>query len=63
MYIRFWITSSTLGLLSVQIPSPPMTDTGSHVTLRIYLMYRMPTFDTLFLYYNYTLDTVKREIF
>ncbi len=25
-----------------------VTDTGSHITLRIHLMYSMPTFDTLF---------------
>ena len=25
-----------------------MTDTGSHITLCIHLMYSMPTFDTLF---------------
>ncbi len=32
-----------------------VTDTGSHVTLRIHLMYSMPTFDTPFSYHNYTL--------
>ncbi len=26
----------------------PMTETGSHVTLRIHLMHSMPTFDTQF---------------
>ncbi len=29
-----------------------VTDTGSHATLRIHLMYSMPTFDTLSLSYN-----------
>ena len=29
------------------VNSKLVTDTGSHVTLRIHLMYSMPTFDTL----------------
>ena len=32
-----------------------VTDTGSHVTLRIHLMYSMPTFDTLLISLSYTL--------
>ena len=32
----------------MQIPTLIVTGTESHVTLRIHLMYSMPTFDTLF---------------
>ncbi len=38
-----------------------VTDTGSHVTLRIHLMYSMPTFDTLSLYIIYSCLYVQWE--
>ena len=58
VYIRcmqrvMWLPVSITSLEFAHWPiqgwvSKPMTDTGSHVTLRIHLRYSMPTFNTLF---------------
>ncbi len=54
---QMYAESNVTCCISVHANSKLMTDTGSHVTLRIHLMYSMPTFDTLFSiiysWYNY----------
>ncbi len=62
--IQVWVIKSTFLIdyithtwIGQCVNSKLVTDTGSHVTLRIHLMYSMPTFDTLFSiiysWYNY----------